>query len=239
MTQAITDARNALERMLEHPNNLLDIHSALATGPGRRWREKSLNHAAIFLIVAAWQAYVEETAEAIVGALTPPPAPPPAATAPAAAAPAAIPPGAIAAPAAGAPALAGAPAHAAGISAALVTYHFNLVKATFSSAKGRFNTPDSERTRDLFLILGFDPRPSWTWAERGATRPVADVVLELDRWLQVRHKIAHGDTLPALPIVTGGTRTAPTLRRKDVERCRRFFRKLADVTTAAANARFP
>ena len=70
MSQQIRDARLVLDRVLKHPDNLLLCHTR--QGRGRRWQENALNHAAVFLVVAAWQAFVEATAEAIRDTIRPP-----------------------------------------------------------------------------------------------------------------------------------------------------------------------
>lgn len=198
MTQKILDARAALDRAMEHPNNLVLCHAHLAQGRGRRWKEVSLNHAAVFLTVSAWQIYVEETASAILEALRPQPP--------------------------------GSP---------LLTASFSLVSAQHKSAIANFNTPNATNTRKLFGNLGFDPRPSWTWNQRGHARNPDSIEGELNAWLDVRHKIAHGDTLPNASVVTGRAKGVPRLRLKDAMRSRKFFLKLADVTTTDAHAKFP
>jgi hypothetical protein len=198
MTQKILEARAALDRAMEHPNNLVLCHAQLAQGPGRRWKEISLNHAAVFLTVSAWQTYVEETANAVLDALRPQPP--------------------------------GSP---------LLTASFSLVTAQHKLAISNFNTPNASNTKKLFGGLGFEPRPSWTWRERGLMRTTESVEGEINSWLDVRHKIAHGDELPKTSVVTGLANGVPRLRLADAKRCRRFFLRLADVTTADAHTKFP
>lgn len=46
---------------LEDARNLLLFHSSVRTGRGRRFREVSLNRAAVVLAIAAWQSFVESS----------------------------------------------------------------------------------------------------------------------------------------------------------------------------------
>lgn len=118
---------------------------------------------------------------------------------------------------------------------------FNVLKALTNSALGRYNTPDAHNTLQLLQNVGFDPRPHWTFTLSGPVRTyaLADVRAEIDDWLRVRHKIAHGSALPPLGIITGTSKAGPTLRRSDAERCIQFFEQVASVTASAAHAQFP
>jgi hypothetical protein len=118
---------------------------------------------------------------------------------------------------------------------------YNLIKAATKSAVGRFNTPNARNTLALFDNVGFDPLPMWTFSIGTPPRAhgAQDVSDELDGWLTVRHKIAHGDQLPANNLVTGRTQLGPSIHRKDAERCIVFFEALVRVTADAAARQFP
>lgn len=66
---------------------------------------------------------------------------------------------------------------------------------------------------------------------------------ELDTWIQIRHKIAHGDALPAEPrftaLATGARAGVPRLKRADADRCLSFFERLVSVTGQQADTQFP
>jgi hypothetical protein len=57
---------------MRDPHNLIALHEHSTTGQGRRHRETTLNRAAVVLCVAAWQAFVEDTARAILDDLAVP-----------------------------------------------------------------------------------------------------------------------------------------------------------------------
>ncbi len=199
MSQLTRDAFAEFERALEEPLNLVRSHKSMRPGPGRRWKETSINRANVVLLVATWQSFVEDLMDAILRTIEP---------------------------------ARGSPHHG----------HFVLVNASSRSALGRFNTPNAYNTRDLFLNVGFDPRPDWTWRPRrgaGAVLTVGDVEARLNHWLSVRHAVAHGADLPNVPVVTGSTNNVPTLRLTNVEAGIAFFKRLAEVTSGAADKKFP
>jgi len=135
---------------------------------------------------------------------------------------------------------------------------FNLIRADTLAAIGRFNTPDSRNSLDLFTRVGFDPSHAWAVAIRWpVAHPSAGAVphktlaftsseakFELDAWLQVRHRIAHGRAFEGSDahlksVLSGKSKSGLTLWRADAERCIAFIRALAGATSSEAAVQFP
>jgi hypothetical protein len=102
---------------------------------------------------------------------------------------------------------------------------------------GDFSTPNAENSRRIFISVGFDPRPLWTWRLPGNVYWSTSAVSErLDQWLKIRHAIAHGH--PQLPHASAlqwvrenpGSHEAPALRLTDAESCVNFVTRLAHAT---------
>ncbi|MEU6208047.1 hypothetical protein ABZ814_31245 [Micromonospora musae] len=90
-----------------------------------------------------------------------------------------------------------------------------------------FSTPGLDQTRSLLGRVGFDPRPNWTWQQRGG-KGQGKVLVEpkhvdeaIRQWLRVRHDVAHGHTkltpvkvLSAVrdPLSSATAQQAPNLR---------------------------
>jgi hypothetical protein len=164
----------------------------------------------VVFAVAAWQSYVEEVAEAILDSLAPPPGDP-----------------------------------TAGV--------YQLLAGRARENVRRFNTPNAKNTLELFGLLGFDPSADWafifTWERQASVRygGLYDSITltspqaqrELDAWLLVRHKIAHGDILPSdAARVSGTSAGTPQLLRRNAQRCIAFFEGLVAATDASARIRF-
>jgi len=116
---------------------------------------------------------------------------------------------------------------------------WNLLNAQATRAIQLFSTPNAEKSQDLLMHAGFDPQPSWTWTVGPETMSVADVSLRLNRWLKVRHAIAHGhDHLPDVPMLAKLTDGSRTLRRANAEACMVFFNRVAARTDAAIRLHF-
>ena len=195
--------------------DLIEIHKRLSAEPGRRESELSLNRGAVVFAVAAWQTYVEQLTLAMVAVSAPP----------------------------------------VGDPAARV---FAMLKANVESQVKRLNVPDTKKSLDLWRWLGFDPTSAWgftfTWekqrsaAHGGRLSDQASLTAqqardELDTWIQIRHKIAHGDALPAEPhftaLATGARAGVPRLKRANADRCLSFFKRLVSVTGVEAHTQFP
>lgn len=136
------------------------------------------------------------------------------------------------------------------------TLLYQLIRADTLNAIRRFNTPNSRNTIDLLIRTGFDPSvlwaflTRWPWARlttgeifyQQKTWTSAQAIEELDIWLQVRHRIAHGRDLddPGIRRILSGTASGkPSLRKVDAERCIAFMEALAKATDKAANLAFP
>jgi hypothetical protein len=106
----------------------------------------------------------------------------------------------------------------------------------------RFSTPNAENSRNLLRLIGFDPRPYWTWRTRdgggaAATLSPAQVEERLRDWLKVRHAIAHGDAkMPSVAVLQAVRQgnvqpdEGPTIRLYDAKQCIAFVKKLTDLT---------
>jgi hypothetical protein len=116
-----------------------------------------------------------------------------------------------------------------------------VVRAATRGGLTRFNTPNARNTLALFDNVGFDPTPTWTFTLGTPPRnySAANVRVELDQWLDVRHTIAHGSVLPASAVVSGRTQSGPSLHRKDAERCVEFFEHVVTATADEAHRQFP
>ncbi|MFJ5668495.1 hypothetical protein ACIQAR_22665 [Micromonospora chalcea] len=121
----------------------------------------------------------------------------------------------------------------------------------FDAALEKFSTPGPDQTKALLQRAGFNPRPSWTWTQRGGRgaggTPVQVEPKHVDQvikhWLRVRHDLAHGHaTLTPVPVLTAvrdpkasaQTKAAPGLRLPDAEACVKFFRSVVRTTADAA-----
>ncbi|NTW39430.1 MAG: hypothetical protein HGA44_06005 [Cellulomonadaceae bacterium] len=117
---------------------------------------------------------------------------------------------------------------------------YDLLAGSAKSAVARFSTPNAEKSRELFLLVGYDPRPTWVWATGRFGREnhtPADVANRLNQWLKLRHAIAHGASeLPALAVLdairTGRKKANPPLVLRDAENCLGFVRRLTKATGA-------
>lgn len=195
--------------------DLIEIHKRLSEGAGRRESELSLNRGAVVFAVAAWQTYVEQLTLAMVTESAPP----------------------------------------AGDPTARV---FAMLKASVENQVKRLNVPDTRKTVDLWQWVGFDPTAAWgltfTWEKQRSTahggRLSEQATLtpqrtkdELDTWIQIRHKIVHGDALPSEPrfiaLATGARSGVPRLKRANADRCLNFFQQLVAATGNEADRLFP
>jgi hypothetical protein len=209
MPLAVAPVDAAFERTLRPAQDLIQIHKRNPSA-GRRVADLSLNKGAIVFAVAAWQAYVEDLMEAVLVALAPPPA-----------------------------------SSSVGLYQMLAGHARQEIR--------RFNTPNSQNTLNLLSLVNFDPTPYWTftfaWERQWSARhgPMRDYLSlsapstrrELDAWLLVRHRIAHGASLPADPDhVSGVDHGEAQLLRRNADRCVNFFQGLAMSTSAGAAIAF-
>jgi hypothetical protein len=67
--------------------------------------------------------------------------------------------------------------------------------------------------------------------------------LELESWVTIRHKVAHGDRLPKearyTGLITGKFKGEPRLTRRDASRCLSFFETIVSRTAAQAASLHP
>lgn len=115
---------------------------------------------------------------------------------------------------------------------------YRLMKIDAKRGAHFFSTPNAENTRNLLMTVGFDPWRYWSWTE-GPRSVNATLARErMNQWLQVRHAIAHGDDeLPDVRVLTA-TDGRRSITRDNAEACMKFFTRVVDVTTEAAEAEF-
>lgn len=121
-----------------------------------------------------------------------------------------------------------------------------LISGQVTQAVNNFSTPNAENSRRLLEMVGFDPRPHWTWkngaqGSRSVTYRPQEIEQQLAQWLKIRHAIAHGDErmpeVEVLEAVRTGKFTSdggPSIRLSDAKKCIKFIRTLTDVTLAGA-----
>lgn len=125
-----------------------------------------------------------------------------------------------------------------------VNYGFaRLIEGQVLRELDRFSTPNAENTRNLLKLVGFDPRPYWSWEGGGPGTILTPQQVEdqLRDWLKIRHAIAHGDEkIPAVAVLEAvrwgdANVTGPHgagIRVGDARQCTTFVKNLAKVTLA-------
>jgi hypothetical protein len=214
VNQAVLQARSRFTATMGPAHDLIAVHKRVNADPGQRVEELSLNRAAVVFAVAAWQTFVERLTAGLADGMAPP---------------------------------AGDPTEGV----------YRLLRANVAAAIERLNAPDARKTQGLLAAVNFDPAHAWAftfeweiaWSRANGSQMeqtrlnTHEVREELDSWLQVRHKLAHGDTLPAGrrydQLVTGRRGNQSRLKRRDANRCIAFFSKLVDATAAEAERQFP
>ena len=105
---------------------------------------------------------------------------------------------------------------------------YTIAQQTAKRALERFNTPNWENTRSLFVeYTGYDPIADWVWPRRGMDG--LQVHVRLNEILQIRHSFAHGFDMPAYNW-TQSPSGSVRLTSKGIQETEAFFRNLVKVT---------
>ena len=105
-----------------------------------------------------------------------------------------------------------------------------LAKRAAENALARFNTPNSENTRNLLVqYTGYDPIDDWVWPHRGMAG--LQVRVRLNEILRVRHSFAHGFEMPDYDW-TRSPSGKIRLTSKAIQETEAFFKNLVNVTDA-------
>ena len=111
---------------------------------------------------------------------------------------------------------------------------YTIAQQTAERALERFNTPNWENTRSLFVeYTGYDPIADWVWQRRGIAS--LQVRERLNEILKVRHSFAHGFGMPAYNWTQspgGGVR----LTSKAIQETEAFLKNLVNVTDKGMKA---
>lgn len=101
---------------------------------------------------------------------------------------------------------------------------FSLQKGNAFSELGKFNTPNSQKTENLFLkSIGFEPWASIAWKSGRRDWNSAEIKFRTDAWLRIRHAIAHGFSLPPNIKWINGDNGRPRLNLKLLKECKAHF----------------
>lgn len=126
---------------------------------------------------------------------------------------------------------------------AVITY--KLQTGFFNKAIGDFATPSAEKSRDLLKLGGIDIKSHWTWRQGVKMLTFNDVSETLNKWLKVRHALAHGhQELPSVDVLEVVRQNIPTrkappsLRRDDAEACVKFLKRIVNATLNGVAAEY-
>lgn len=111
---------------------------------------------------------------------------------------------------------------------------YTIAQQTAKNALERFNTPNWENTRGLFVeYTGYDPIADWVWPRRGVTN--LQVHERLNEILRVRHSFAHGFDMPACNW-TQSPSGRVRLTGRGIQEIEAFFRNLVKATDKGMKA---
>jgi len=104
-------------------------------------------------------------------------------------------------------------------------------------AAKKFNTPNAQNVAALLdAHLGIDIEPSWTVNVNGTAYTAQQAKTRMNKWLEIRHKVAHGGVLPTDIAWIKSPSGTPRLTLALMNDCRDFFRALAQQTDIAIAA---
>ncbi len=206
-----SSAQRQFADLVEFVNQLIDIHSRLQQGQGRRHRQEAIHHAGVVMMVAAWESYIEkvlmEALDAIENEVG-------------------IAPGAAAGGAAAAAPPIPVPAWA--------KLAFVLRRTDIRNYVKRFHTPDAVNVRDLLTrSLDFHPWSHWEWRNGRRQWDQNEMRNRLNSWVLVRHSVAHGFPLPGNIPWLNDPQGRPRLTLTLLRECKKFFEHLVGCTDEA------
>ncbi|MEQ8435054.1 MAG: HEPN domain-containing protein [Oceanicaulis sp.] len=113
---------------------------------------------------------------------------------------------------------------------AWVVQSFGLRRAQIETIVKKFNTPDDVRVRDLFKeTIGLNPWPHWEWKRGRRQWDSKEVRNRTNKWVLVRHSIAHGFDLPNDVGWLQGANGSPRLTLNLLKECRTHFVHIVDL----------
>jgi len=108
---------------------------------------------------------------------------------------------------------------------------FALRRAEVATLVRKFHAPNAGNARDLMrAALEFDPCICWTWLVGPRQWDQNEMRRRLDQWVQIRHSVAHGFSLPADISWLKGPEGKPRLTLRLLCECKRFFEHVVTQT---------
>jgi hypothetical protein len=114
---------------------------------------------------------------------------------------------------------------------------FKMRRAAIRNNISKFNTPNSENVRTLLRDgVDFDPWPFWEYRTGPRQWSSAEVRTRTNKWVLVRHSVAHGFPLPGDVDWLQDDNGSPRLTLGLLKECRKHFVHLVNQTDSAFSA---